>query len=443
MITTERESLVLARLSGPMAVSMLGLVLFNLMDTYFVGQLGSAELAALSFTFPLVMGMGSVAHGLGAGIAAAVSRAAGENDFPKLARTATWGLVLALVPVGCFAIAGYAAITPLFSFFGASGRTLEAIRAYLQVWYPGVIFMVVPMAGMAVIQGMGDTRTPSRIVLATVFVNMILDPVLIFGMGPVKGLGVAGAALATVIARGLSFLAVLCLLTVKHGVLRFKPEPISAVAGSLKEILVVGLPSVLSRLILPIGSGLVTGMVAAHGSHAVAGLGIAVRIELFAMLAVNALAAAVPIFLGHNLGARHGGRVLRGLKTANRFSLVYGAAVYIIFLAAAKPVIHCFSTDPGVAGVSLMYLRIIPPALGFLGMMQLACAALNVLKRPVHSTGLILAQLFILYFPVAWVASPYMGPAGIFAALAFSYLMAGLAGSVFTFRQLKKYPHTG
>ncbi len=443
MITTERESLVLARLAGPMAVSMLGLVLFNLIDTYFVGQLGSVELAALSFSFPLVMVMGSLAHGLGAGIAAAISRAAGEDDFPKLSRTATWGLVLALVLVGFFAIAGYITITPLFSFLGASGCTLEAIRAYMQIWYPGVIFMVVPMAGMAVIQGMGDTRTTSRIVLISILMNTILDPVLIFGMGSVKGMGVAGAALATVIARGASFLAVLCLLTVKHGVLRFRPEPISAVAGSLKEIMVVGLPSILSRLILPIASGLVTVMVAAHGSHAVAGLGIAVRIELFAMLAVNALVAAVPIFVGQNLGAGHSGRVLCGIKAANKFSLMYGAAVYILILAAAKPVVHCYSTDPDVAGVALVYLWVIPPALGFLGMMQLACATLNVLKRPVHSTGLILAQVFILYFPVAWISSPYMGPAGIFAALAFSYLIAGLTGCFFTFSQLKKYPHMG
>lgn len=428
-ILEEKEAVVLARLAGPMVTALLGVIVFNLVDTFFVGRLGSLELAALSFTFPVVMVIGSIAHGLGVGITAAVSRAVGERNRKKQVGLITWGIVLALLVVSFFATAGFFTIEALFTLLGADGETLEVIKVYMRIWYPGVLFMVVPMAGSAAIRGLGDTKTPSGIILAAALLNTLLDPLLIFGIGPFPELGVAGAALATVIARGATFLAVMYVLIYREKVICVRPGKASDMFDAWKDILFVGIPNILTKLMAPVASGIITGMVAVYGSNAVAGFGIASRLEMLAMVMISSLVSIIPVFVGQNRGAGHIGRILRGLKLSNNFCLIYGAFIWLLLLAIAEPVVKLINDEPEIVDVAVTYLMIVPLAYGLQGMMQLAATTLNVLKRPVHSAGITLVQLFVVYIPFAWMASRCFGIIGIFGSLAFSYAITGAVGS--------------
>jgi putative MATE family efflux protein len=325
--------------------------------------------------------------------------------------------------------AGLLSMGPLFTLLGADSETLAVITAYMRIWYPGVLVMVAPMAGFAAIRGLGDTKTPSGIILAAIILNTALDPLLIFGPGPFPELGVAGAALATVIARGTTFLAVIYLLVRREKMIGFHKLPASGIFDLWMEILRIGIPNSLTKLTVPVGLGIITGMVAEYGSDAVAGFGIATRLEMIALVAVSALVAAMPVFLGQNFGDGRWRRLSRGLWFGDRFCLLYGAGLWFVLWFASSSVARLFSDAPGVIDVAVIYMRIVPGAYGFYGMMQLAVISLNVLKKPVHSAAIPLVQLFAVYLPVAWLASGCFGISGIFGALGFSYLVGGLGGS--------------
>lgn len=148
----------LVNLTIPMLLGLVGIAAFNLVDTYFVGQLGTAELAAMSFTFPVVMIVGSVAQGLGIGVSAVVSRAIGEKNEHRVKRLTTDGLLLSVLVVAGFVVLGLSTIDLVFRFLGATPEVLVLIEQYMRIWYLGVIAVVIPMVGNSAIRATGDTE---------------------------------------------------------------------------------------------------------------------------------------------------------------------------------------------------------------------------------------------------------------------------------------------
>ena len=132
----------LVRLTLPMIMGILSMVVYNLVDTFFVSRLGKLQMAALTFTFPVVLFVGSVAHGLGVGTSSLVSRAIGANNLKRVRRLSTDSLVLSFSAVALFAAAGLLTINPLFRMLGADEKILPYIREYMTVWYPGMLFVV-------------------------------------------------------------------------------------------------------------------------------------------------------------------------------------------------------------------------------------------------------------------------------------------------------------
>ena len=137
----------LAKLTLPMIFGIVGMVAFNLVDTFFIGQLGTRELAAISFTFPVVFVLGSLAMGLGVGTSAVISRAIGEGDRTRVQRLTTDGLMLAVLIVIIFVTLGLLTIEPVFQLLGASPDIIELIKSYMVIWYIGMPFVVIPMVG--------------------------------------------------------------------------------------------------------------------------------------------------------------------------------------------------------------------------------------------------------------------------------------------------------
>ena len=182
-------------LALPMIWGMFSIIAFNLTDAYFVGKLGTAPLAAISFTFPVVMTVGSITIGLGVGTCSVLSRAIGEGDHRKVQRLATDSLILSLLVVGFFILVGILTIDPLFEAMGADSETLPLIREYMSIWYFGMMFLVVPMVGNNALRASGDTINPSIIMTVSALINVILDPILIYGLGPFPRLEIKGAAM--------------------------------------------------------------------------------------------------------------------------------------------------------------------------------------------------------------------------------------------------------
>ncbi len=413
-------------LTLPMILGMLGMVAFNLTDTYFVGQLGTMELAAMSFTFPVVMVINSLALGLGMGTSAAVSRAIGQGDQQKAQRLTTDSLLLSVSLVAGCVVIGLLTITPLFRFIGANSDILPLIRRYMLIWYPGMIAVVVPMVGNNAIRATGDTKTPSMIMLLAVVVNILLDPLLIFGIGPFPRLEIAGAALATVCARMVTLSVALWVLSHREKLLSFQRPPLKAILHSWKQILYIGIPSAATNMLLPISAGIVTRLIAAYGPETVAGFGVATRIEMFAMLPAFALTSVLGPFVGQNWGAKKYERVRAGITFCQQCSLCWGLATLAVLSMFGKFIAPIFNANPIVISTAATYFLIVPFGYGALGVLRLSTTALSVLNKPLYSAILTLIQAFLLYIPFAYLGSNVFGLPGIFSAAAGSYIIAAL-----------------
>ncbi|MFH5806148.1 MATE family efflux transporter, partial [Alienimonas sp. DA493] len=202
---------VLARLAGPMLVGIVAVLAFSLVDAYFIGQLGEEELAAVAFTFPLTFLVSGAAMGLSVGTSTAVARAVGRDDG-SACRLGTHSLGLALFVVAGIVVAGFSLLDPALRTMGAGEELRELATPYMQIWLGGVMLLVVPMVGNGALRGVGDTVSPTVVMLVAGAINAVLDPCLIFGLGPFPRLELPGAALSTVASWSVTLFASLYLL---------------------------------------------------------------------------------------------------------------------------------------------------------------------------------------------------------------------------------------
>jgi len=415
----------LFRLSVPMFFGIFSVIAFNIVDTLFVGQLGTPQLAAMSFTFPVVSLIGGLSLGLGVGASAIISRAIGRGDHNEVQRLTSDSLVLSLLIVILFVILGLLTMDPVFSLLGATPDLMDMIKDYMRIWYLGMAFIIIPMVGNNALRATGDTKTPMMIMLVSFIMNLILDPLLIFGLGPFPRLELQGAALATVIARAVTLVVSIRILYKREDMLTFKHPPISAVINSWKKLLYIGIPSAATNLARPLGMGIITKIVALYGPAAVAGYGVATRIDAFALIVIMALASVLNPFIGQNSGRGDFVRVEKAIHLSQRFSLLWGGAMFLFFLLLARLVAIPFSDQVDVLETITMYLYIVPIGYGLFGIYAMTNSAFNVLNKPLYASAITLFQIFILTIPLALLGSYLAGLMGIFTGIMISNLISG------------------
>lgn len=413
------------RLSIPMMFGMLGLSVFNIVDTIYVGRLGTGPLAALSFTYPVVLVLNSIALGMGVGASSVLARALGKGDHHKVVRYTTDSLSLSFLFILVFVVIGELTIDPLFKLLGAEGEILGMVKQYMRIWYAGLLFVVFPMVGNSAIRALGDTKTPGTIMMIAGLVNMGVDPLLIFGIGPFPRLGIRGAAIATVFSRSITFFVAIYVLALREKLISFKKAAFSEITDSWKKILFVGGPAAVTRIIIPVAAGVITALLASIGPQSVAGFGVVVKFERFALLFIMSMATVLAPFVGQNYGAGKYYRIHRGIRFSSVLSMGIGAALLIIMFILAKPLASLFSRDPAVIAVASMYFRIVPFAYGMQGIFNISSMILNALNKPIHATLLTILQMFGLYIPLAILGKTILGTPGIFSALVVSYAVSG------------------
>ena len=437
-LTEGHVGLTLLSLAVPMIWGMFSIIAFNLADAYFVGKLGHLHLAALSFTFPVVMTIGSLTIGLGVGASSVIARAIGEGDRRKVQSLTTDSLTLALLFVGVFVLIGFFTIDPLFKAIGADAQTLPMIRDYMRIWYLGMMFLVIPMVGNNAIRASGDTINPSIIMTISAVINIVIDPILIFGLGPFPRMEIKGAALATVFARAVSMVASLWILHYRKNMLTFKTPKVSHVLDSWKRILHVGLPAAGTYAIGPIATAIITKMMATFGSTAVAAFGIATRIESFSLIALFGLSTSVIPFVGQNFGAGKNQRVQQGLRHAFVFSMAWGIFSAVILAIFAKNLTSLFSDNKTVISIASMYLIIVPISFGAQGIVLISSSAFNALGKPMPSAVLTMTRMMVLYVPLALIGKYFFRTNGIFAAACAANFATALWGLLWIEKTCKK-----
>jgi putative MATE family efflux protein len=425
-LTQGNVGLGLIKLTVPMIWGVFAVIGFSLADTYFVAQLGTKELAAMSFTFPVVTVLGSIAMGLGTGTASIIGRAVGEEDRHRAQRLTTDSLVLSLVIVAIFAILGLTTIEPLFRVLGAEGEVLALVQNYMTIWYWGIVCLVVPLIGNSAIRALGNTVVPSLIMTIAAAVNVGLDPVLIFGWGPFPPMGIEGAALATVISRATTLVASLAFLHYRERLLLFSFPSLKILRSNWTSILSVGIPAAATSVISPLSVGLIISLIARYGSEAIAGFGLASRVEAMALIVPLALSASIGPFVGQNWGAQEYSRVHKALRWSLLFCLGWGLMVAILLGIEAPAIASWFDNDLEVVNNAATYLTIVPLSYGALAIVFVFSSAFNALGKPLPSVVMAIIRLLVLYLPLAYLGSQLFDLPGIFGAACLSNVLVGL-----------------
>lgn len=415
----------LLRMTVPMIWGLIAVIGFNIADTYFVGQLGTDELAAISFTFPVVMVVISISVGFGSGAASVVARALGAGDKGRARQLVTAALLLAaLVGLGLMAF-GLAISDPLFRLLGAEERLLPLIHDYIDLWFVAIPFFLVPMCGNGCLRGAGDTRLPSMIMIFAAILNIVLDPLLIFGLWGFPRMEMEGAALATLIARAAALVASLSVLHFRERMIAWRLPGLSTLLGCWAAVIHVGIPAAGTQMIKPIGLAVVTALVAGFGSVSVAGFGVATRLEAFFFVPLFAVASVIGPVAGQNGGARRYDRVEEAMRFSYLLCALFGGGAALVLALAGPFFASLFNENPEVIEAAALYLWIVPVTYFFEGMLFSVTGALNGLGKPAPAILLAAAKVFGLYLPLAWLGQAVFGLHGIFAAAAIANLLGG------------------
>jgi putative MATE family efflux protein len=395
-------------------------------DMWFIGRVGDRELAALSFAFPILMIVTSIAIGLGAGTSSVVARAIGAHNHRRARRLATDSLILSFGITAIVSFIGYMTIKPLFTLLGAPPDMIPLIASYMNILYAGVPFVVVGMVGMSSMRATGDTRLPSMLMVIASIANVILDPILIFGVGPIPAMGLQGAAMAALIARAAIFGGTLYFMRTRLDMLTFnKPDP-GELRSSWKDVLHVGIPAAATNAIIPVATGVITAMLARYGPEAVAGFGVASRVESLTLVLFYALSAVIGPFVGQNISAGRSDRIYEALRLCLFFCLGTGLVITVLLALSAGFIPTLFSDNPQVTDVSTLFLVIAPISYGAYGIVMVMNASFNGMGKPMPAVHISVARMAVIYVPLAFIGERFFGITGIFVAYAIANILTGL-----------------
>lgn len=423
--TNDPVGQLLYRMSLPMVWGLLATMSFNAIDTYFVAQLGEAELAAMSFTFPVVMFVTSMAIGLSAGTSSVIARLLGKQEIQDAKQTGSDSLLLTFVLSLVVVAVGLLTIDPLFLLLGAPPELLPLINEYMSIWYIGTPLLLVPMSLSALLRATGNNMVWGVLMIISALINTVLDPILIFGWGLVPRMEIAGAAWATLASRALLTAAAFYYIALKLNLITKPHIKWAQLKTAWASILHIGVPAMATNMIIPFASGITVALVARYGIESVAGLGVAMRIEPVVLICFYALSGVIGPFFGQNMALDFRHRQLYALNLIVRFTLLFGLAIMLLLWLFADNVTAWFSDVAEVNTVAIAYLTIVPLSYGLYGLVMSVAAAFNGLGKPMPAMVISVMRVLGFYLPLVWVGQYLWGIEGLFAAIALANVMAG------------------
>src|SRR6267143_2176969 len=417
---------VIVRLALPAVAMMACHFSFNLIDSIWVGRLiGPAALAAVStagFSVWVVLNLGEMVE---IGLIAVAARRHGEGDRERAARAAAAAVAYALLAGLAVSLAGLGLATAIFRLMTVPAEVARLGHAYLSTWLLGGPLVFGFFAIEATFRAAGDTRTPFLMLAGSVCVSILLDPLLIMGLGPFPRLGVEGAALTSVMVRGGGFLLGL-VIALRRGLLRVSAPD----WRTLPTIVRIGAPLSLAGVLLSVIYMWLTRFTSQFGTPALAALGVGHKVEGLGFIAISGFALAASALVGQNLGAGQEARAREAVRMTVGYCLTVTAVTAVAFLTVPRLLVGLFTSDPGVIADGALYLRVIAFA-------QIGQTFEIILEGALGGAGYTLwpqltsTALTLLRLPLAaWWAGP-LGLLGIWLALSVTAVARGIAMTLF------------
>jgi putative MATE family efflux protein len=402
---------VIRRMSTPIGVGLVSTVLTFVVDLYFVGKLGAAPLAAMSLTVPLVALICNVLMGLGTGVTAVVAHLVGARDKAGASRVSTHALVLSVGFSLGLGLLAWAVARPLLRWMGGTAEAVGLATAYLDVWYlclPGAALIY---TGTAALRAVGDAKSSAVAMFIAALLNIGLDPLLIFGVGPFPRLGIVGAAVATVV--GYSAAAGYTLLRANACGLVAWPQALRGTRRSAAAILPISIPGIVTQAMMPVGVAFLMALVAGYGSAMLAAVGVGMRVEGFVRLGPLALGGAVRAVVAQCWGARAIGRAQESVSVSRRYAFVWGALAWALLALGSRSIAGQFSDDVAIRDALTTFLRLSPLGYAAMGTVTVAAAALGSVGHATRGAYLAILRAAAVMVPMAYVGGVIAGYPGM------------------------------
>ncbi|MEP6763261.1 MAG: MATE family efflux transporter [Gemmatimonadaceae bacterium] len=423
-------------LAVPMVLEMVMESLFAVSDVFFVSKLGAAAIATVGLTESLMIVMYTLAMGLAISATAVVARRIGERDTEGAGRAAVQGILLGLIVSATLSILGAVFARQLLVAMGASPDVLSTGTAFATIMMGGSATAFMLFVINAVFRGAGDAAVAMRVLWLANGINIVLGPMLIFGVGPFPELGVKGAAIATTIGRGVGVVFALTRLAKGSGHLSIKRQHLSIELSTMWSMLKMSVNGTFQVLVGSLSWIVLIRLMATFGSIAMAGYTIAIRLVIFALMPAAGLGNAAATMVGQSLGAENPDRAEKAVWTATRYNVVFLSLLGAVFLIFAPLIVSAFTGDAEVARVAVRGLRVITIGFPLFALGMSLEQAFNGAGDITTPTWMNIAVFWAFELPLAWALGEYtsLGWQSIFISVLAAYSALALL-SLILFRR--------
>jgi putative MATE family efflux protein len=415
-----------------MVLEMVMESVFAVSDVFFVSRLGPAAVATVGLTESMLTLIYAVAIGLSIGVTATVARRIGERDPERAAAAAVQGIALGLFfAVGLGAI-GSTLAPSLLRLMGAAPEVVTVGSGFTRVMLGGNVVVVMLFLINAIFRGAGDAAIAMRVLWFANFINIVLGPCLVFGVGPFPKLGVIGAAIGTTIGRGTGVVYQLTQLARRDGRVVIGRRHIRLDWPLMWSMLKLSGSGMLQALVgMASWIGLVR-VLASFGSSALAGYTIGIRIIMFALLPSWGLSNAAATMVGQALGAGKPDRAERAVWMASFYNMLVLTAVAVVFVLAAGPIVRLFTQDPAVVPYGVACLRFVAFGFPFYAYGMVLTQSFNGAGDTTTPTWINIGCFWLWEIPLAWVLALHagMGPSGVFVSIMVAFSTLALVSAV-------------
>lgn len=411
------------------SIGLMAIFLVDFADMYFLSLLGEVEVAAaIGYAGSILFFTTSIGVGLSIATSALVSRAIGSGDDQRARRLATNALLFAAGVATLLAIALFPLLPDLLSLLGAKGRAHQLATSYLRIIVPTMPVLAIAMSAAALLRAVGDARRAMYVTLSGGAVNAVLDPLFIFTFG----LGVDGAALASVAARLVILAVAVHGAIYVHGL--WQRPGLFSWFGDVGGITAIALPAILTNVATPFGNAYVTSEIAGFGDGPVAGWAIIGRVVPVAFGTIFALSGAIGPILGQNLGAGRYDRVRSALRDALVFCTLYVIVVWVLLAFSHQQIALLFGVSEEAADLIALFCLWLCPAFAFFGALFVANAACNNLGRPHYSTLFNWGRATVGTIPFVALGSALYGAPGVLIGNFGGGAIFGVIAVIYSFR---------
>lgn len=423
----------------PVSIGFFFQAMYNITDTYYVGQLSTTALAALALTFPLFFLILSLGGGINISTNALVAKKLGEKKHEEAVEIAAQGISYAFIAGIILGLVGIGIADPVFSLIGGKGELHSLAIEYMNIIFLGSSLFLMFFTLNGILGSIGDTKTGGILMVIGFVLNVFLDPILMYGWFGLPRLEIAGVAIATLIIMLIQVVAMLFIVN-KRGMLSKELHHYIPKTNIAKEIISQAIPASLNQASTALGFLIVTRFVSDFGEMAIATFGVGVRIDQLLVLPAIGIAIASISLTGQNYGAKRFDRILETYKVATKYNaiaLLIGLVLVIIF---SKSLAEAFTPDQQLQHMIVTYLWIVTFSYVPVGVIIISGSVLQGLGKAEHGLALTLMRVFVVLVPLFWIFAYTLDykEIGIWIALTLSSIIVALISYWYVLKTIKK-----